>query len=59
MGSEQPMEKSNIQTVTSLGSTSWVVCRSKSHNGRIYYFNTFTGEAAWNLSGPEVSWIEI
>ncbi|CAK1579329.1 unnamed protein product [Parnassius mnemosyne] len=41
------------ESVTSVGN-SWVVCRSKSHPGRIYYFNTLTGEAAWNLSEAEI-----
>ncbi|CAG4970828.1 unnamed protein product [Parnassius apollo] len=41
------------ESVTSVGN-SWVVCRSKSHSGRIYYFNTLTGEAAWNLSEAEI-----
>ncbi|XP_038217389.1 uncharacterized protein LOC119836196 [Zerene cesonia] len=38
--------------VATVGS-SWIVCRSKSQPGRIYYFNTVTGEAAWNLSDAE------
>ncbi|XP_047531828.1 uncharacterized protein LOC125067331 isoform X2 [Vanessa atalanta] len=33
---------------------SWIICRSKSYAGRIYYFNTLTGEAAWNLSESEI-----
>ncbi|KAJ2947465.1 hypothetical protein O0L34_g17249 [Tuta absoluta] len=41
------------QVVFSAGN-SWVVCRSKSYIGRVYYFNTVTGEAAWNLSDTEV-----
>ncbi|CAH2085510.1 unnamed protein product [Euphydryas editha] len=39
--------------VTSLGN-SWIICRSKTYAGRIYYFNTLTGEAAWNLSESEI-----
>lgn len=56
MGGEQVVEKNelNVQSVTSVGN-SWIICRSKSHFGRIYYFNTLTGEAAWNLSDSEVS----
>ncbi|CAG4945438.1 unnamed protein product [Colias eurytheme] len=41
---------SNI--VTSVGN-SWIICRSKSYPGRVYYFNTVSGEAAWNLSDAE------
>ncbi|XP_013194060.2 uncharacterized protein LOC106137707 isoform X2 [Amyelois transitella] len=43
----------NQQTVTSVGNA-WVVSRSKSYPGRIYYFNTLTGEAVWNLSSEEI-----
>ncbi|CAH0399152.1 unnamed protein product [Chilo suppressalis] len=43
----------SIQTVTALRN-SWVVCKSKSHAGHIYYFNTLTGEAVWNLSDAEI-----
>lgn len=39
--------------VTSVGN-SWIVCQSKSHPGHVYYFNSLTGEAVWNLSDPEV-----
>ncbi|XP_059053498.1 uncharacterized protein LOC131847845 isoform X2 [Achroia grisella] len=46
-------KNSNNSVVTSIGN-SWVLCRSKSYSGRIYYFNTLTGEAAWNLSNAEV-----
>jgi hypothetical protein len=40
--------------VSSVGNA-WIVMRSKSHPGRLYYFNTLTGEAVWNLSATEVS----
>uniref|UniRef100_A0A2A4JUY5 Uncharacterized protein n=1 Tax=Heliothis virescens TaxID=7102 RepID=A0A2A4JUY5_HELVI len=39
--------------VTSVGN-SWIVCKSKSHPGHVYYFNSLTGEAAWNLSDAEI-----
>lgn len=32
----------------------WITCRSKSHHRRIYYYNTITGEAIWNLTDFEV-----
>ncbi|XP_064072475.1 uncharacterized protein LOC113393068 isoform X1 [Vanessa tameamea] len=41
------------EVVQALGN-SWIICRSKSYAGRIYYFNTLTGEAAWNLSESEI-----
>ncbi|XP_068623178.1 uncharacterized protein [Battus philenor] len=34
--------------------SSWVMCRSKTHKGRLYYFNTLTGEAAWDLCNSEI-----
>lgn len=43
----------STEVVTSVGN-SWIICRSKTYAGRIYYFNTMTGEAAWNLSEIEV-----
>ncbi|XP_045496680.1 uncharacterized protein LOC123695036 [Colias croceus] len=44
--------KNDSNIVTSVGN-SWIICRSKSYPGRVYYFNTVTGEAAWNLSDAE------
>ncbi|XP_047025677.1 uncharacterized protein LOC124634254 isoform X2 [Helicoverpa zea] len=41
------------QQVSSVGN-SWIVCKSKSHPGYVYYFNSLTGEAAWNLSDAEI-----
>ncbi|XP_049693295.2 uncharacterized protein LOC110380434 [Helicoverpa armigera] len=41
------------QQVSSVGN-SWIVCKSKSHSGHVYYFNSLTGEAAWNLSDAEI-----
>lgn len=49
------IQQNSVQTVTSVGNSAWIICRSKSHPGRIYYFNTLSGEAAWNLSDQEVS----
>lgn len=42
------------ESVQAIGN-SWIICRSQSHSGRIYYFNTLTGKSAWNLSDAEVS----
>ncbi|XP_028172099.1 uncharacterized protein LOC114361268 [Ostrinia furnacalis] len=50
---QSTVQRDNVETVTAVGN-SWIVCRSKSHGGRIYYFNTLTGEAAWNLSDQEI-----
>ncbi|XP_047040957.1 uncharacterized protein LOC124645219 [Helicoverpa zea] len=41
------------QKVTPVGN-SWIVCKSKRHQGHVYYFNSLTGEAAWNLSDAEI-----
>ncbi|XP_075976474.1 uncharacterized protein LOC142976790 [Anticarsia gemmatalis] len=41
------------QVVTSVGK-SWIMTHSKSHPGHVYYFNTLTGEAVWNLSNSEI-----
>ncbi|CAH0723777.1 unnamed protein product, partial [Brenthis ino] len=41
------------EIVKSVGD-SWIICRSKTYSGRIYYFNTFSGKAVWNLSEPEM-----
>ncbi|XP_022826030.1 uncharacterized protein LOC111356052 [Spodoptera litura] len=43
----------NRRKVTSLGN-SWIICKSKSHPGHVYYFNSLTGQAAWNLSDAEI-----
>nr|XP_034828818.1 uncharacterized protein LOC117986102 [Maniola hyperantus] len=45
---------SGREIVTSVGNA-WIICRSKSiaRAGQIYYFNTLTGEAVWNLSETE------
>ncbi|KAL4711432.1 hypothetical protein ACJJTC_016186 [Scirpophaga incertulas] len=51
--SDWEFEKYKSNRVTSVGN-SWIICRSKSHSGRIYYFNTLTGEAVWNLSDEEI-----
>ncbi|KAM3967124.1 uncharacterized protein ACR2FA_011976 [Aphomia sociella] len=51
MDGEEPSNTNSI--VTSVGN-SWVLCRSKTYSGRIYYFNTETGQAAWNLSKTEI-----
>lgn len=42
------------EIVKSVGD-SWILCRSKTYSGRIYYFNTLSGKAVWNLSEPEVN----
>ncbi|XP_073952427.1 uncharacterized protein isoform X2 [Choristoneura fumiferana] len=41
------------ESVQAIGN-SWIICRSHSHSGRIYYFNTLTGKSAWNLSDAEI-----
>lgn len=41
------------QVVNYMGS-SWIIRRSKSHNGMLYFFNTVTKEAVWNLNDAEV-----
>lgn len=51
-GNQKKNDDSN-KVVTSVGN-SWVVCRSKSYSGHVYYFNTLSGEAVWNLSDTEV-----
>ncbi|XP_045767147.1 uncharacterized protein LOC123868657 isoform X2 [Maniola jurtina] len=33
----------------------WIICRSKSYAGHMYYFNSLTGEAVWNLSETEAA----
>ncbi|KAF9417106.1 hypothetical protein HW555_005725 [Spodoptera exigua] len=43
----------NRRKVTPVGN-SWVICKSKSHPGHVYYFNSLTGQAAWNLSDAEI-----
>lgn len=45
--------KGHEQVVNYMGS-SWIICRSKSHNGMLYFFNTMTKEAVWNLNDAEV-----
>ncbi|CAK1544020.1 unnamed protein product [Leptosia nina] len=46
-----------IETLNSVSSygNAWIVCRSKSYAGRVYYFNTVNGQAVWNLSEPEIA----
>ncbi|CAB3250685.1 unnamed protein product [Arctia plantaginis] len=46
-------EKSARKKVTSVGNA-WIVTQSKSHPGLVYYFNTVTREAVWNLSELEI-----
>ncbi|XP_053606005.1 uncharacterized protein LOC128672716 [Plodia interpunctella] len=41
------------KSITPVGHA-WVLSRSKSYSGRVYYFNTLTGEAVWNLSNEEI-----
>ncbi|CAH2228152.1 jg25710, partial [Pararge aegeria aegeria] len=52
MCSKAPNGKA-AEVVSSVGNF-WIICRSKSCAGRIYYFNTSTGDAVWNLSDIEV-----
>lgn len=42
-------KKSERQTILHVGNT-WIMTQSKSRPGHVYYFNTLTGEAVWNLS---------
>lgn len=44
---------SALLKVSSIGNA-WIVTQSKSHPGHVYYFNTLTREAVWNLSESEV-----
>ncbi|KAF9799906.1 hypothetical protein SFRURICE_013643, partial [Spodoptera frugiperda] len=46
-------KETNRRKVTSVGN-SWIICKSKSHPGHVYYFNSLTGQAAWNLSDAEI-----
>lgn len=50
---ESTSENNTCEVVTAVGN-SWVLRRSKTYSGRVYYFNTLTGEAVWNLSEAEV-----
>ncbi|XP_045541622.1 uncharacterized protein LOC123723112 [Papilio machaon] len=50
------MNKNSTNEWTGMEWTSiytWITCRSKSHHRRIYYYNTVTGEAIWNLTDFE------
>lgn len=47
-------KKRNTKQAVSYVGNSWIVTQSKSHPGHVYYFNTVTGEAVWNLSDAEV-----
>lgn len=46
------MSKENnkeLQKVIPIGNDGWIVAKSKRYPGHLYYFNTSTGETAWNL----------
>ncbi|XP_012549655.2 uncharacterized protein LOC101743794 [Bombyx mori] len=50
---DQHLKKNCIRTNVTVGNA-WIICKSKSHPGFNYYFNTLSGEAVWNLSSAEV-----
>lgn len=48
------VELTNPNQVVNYMGSSWIIRRSKSHNGMLYFFNTVTKEAVWNLNEAEV-----
>lgn len=52
--SESNLEFNETEPVVNFKGSSWIVRRSKSHLGMVYFFNTMTKDAVWNLNEAEV-----
>lgn len=48
------VELNSPEEVVNYMGSSWIIRRSKSHHGMVYFFNTLTKEAVWNLNEIEV-----